>query len=45
MKTKQQKVSFKTKTLLEFYFNQEMQNIANRFDEFTNLPFATQVGS
>ena len=43
MKTKQQKISFETKTLLEFYLNQEMQHIANQFDEFTNLTFATQV--
>ena len=45
MKAKKQKVSSEQISKLEFFLGQDMQHIANEFEEFKKLTFDSQVSS
>ena len=43
MTNKKQKITSEEKNKLEFFLSQEMQHIANEFEEFKKLTFESQV--
>ena len=43
MTNKKQKITLEQKSKLEFFLSQEMQHIANEFEEFKKLTFDSQV--